>query len=137
MAEHEQTVVSEFLEILKRNPSVFSSVLQTAQASTNGQTGVLKSPRSSTSASSSDEFEDPGQNIGATPAVESDPSAEDLLARRGRKGKGSKAQQTFRVGQIIVTNNLIFQPNMIMSQLLKKVNNFWLTFQIEKFGFRA
>ena len=110
MAEHEQTVVSEFLEILKRNPSVLSSVLQTAQVSTNGQTGVLKSPRSSTSASSSDEFEDPGQNIGATPAVESDPSAEDLIARRGPKGKGSKAQQTFRVGQIIVTNNLSLSP---------------------------
>ena len=111
MAEHEQTIVSEFLEILKRNPSVLSSVLQTAQASTNDQTGVLKSPRSSTSASSSDEFEDPGQN-GETPAVESDPvaSAEDLLARRGPKGKGSKAQQTFRVGQIIITNNLSISP---------------------------
>ena len=101
------------LEILKRNPSVLSSVLQTAQATTNGQTGVLKSPRSCSSASRSDQFEDPGQN-GAMPAVESEQSAEDFLARRGPNGKGSNAQQTFWVGQIIVTNNLSLSPILLL-----------------------
>ena len=150
MAEHEQTLVFEFLEILKRNPSVLSSVLQTAQASTNGQTGVLKSPRTSICNTSTHESENGATStvesdlsmVKSYPSrVESDPSAEDLLARRRPKGKGSnsKAQQTFRVSHDQIIIRLKLKPKM--SQLLEKVNDLWrlneLTFQIKNVGFRA
>ena len=44
--------------------------------------------------------------------VEIDPSAEDLLARRGPKGKGSncKAQQTFRLSHDQIVIRLKLKP---------------------------
>ena len=101
-----QTIVGEFLDVLKRNPNILSSVLQTAKAASmlnlneyKGQTGLLKNPITSDSSSictSSSSDEEAAQN-GATNGPNF--SADDLLARRASKGEGSEAQQTFRVSK--------------------------------------
>ncbi|XP_068729132.1 putative uncharacterized protein DDB_G0271982 [Montipora capricornis] len=105
MANHEQKVICEFLALLKTNPNALSSVLQTTQLqaaiTSNEQTDALNSSstssRSTSSSPTSDE--ESAQNTGAVDIVSTGTTAystEDLLAKRGAKGKGSKAQQTFR-----------------------------------------
>lgn len=99
-----QTIVGEFLDILKRNPNILSSVSQTTKAASllnsnghKGQTGLLKNAITSDSSSictSSSSEEEAAQN-GATNGPNF--SADDLLVRRASKGEGSKAQQTFWV----------------------------------------
>ena len=123
MANHEQKVICEFLALLKTNPNAYalSSVLQTTQLqaaiTSNEQTDVLNSSstssRSTSSSPTSDE--ESAQNTGAVDIVSTGTtaySAEDLLAKRGAKGKGSKAQQTFRVSPIlIIFSHLKMEPN--------------------------
>ena len=111
MANHEQKVICEFLALLKTNPNALSSVLQTTQLqaaiTSTEQTDALNSSstssRSTSSSPTSDE--ESAQNTGAVDIVSTGTtaySAEDLLAKRGAKGKGSKAQQTFRVSPILI-----------------------------------
>ncbi|XP_068674563.1 putative uncharacterized protein DDB_G0271982 [Montipora foliosa] len=105
MANHEQKVICEFLALLKTNPNALPSVLQTTQLqaaiTSNEQTDASNSSstssRSTSSSPTSDE--ESAQNTGAVNIVSTGTtaySAKDLLAKRGAKGKGSKAQQTFR-----------------------------------------
>lgn len=94
MAGEQQAMVREILALLERNPDALSSVLETARAGITTTEQLSSSPVAS---SSSSDGESP-QNISRTVDVLSTAySAEDLLAKRGAKGKGSKAQQTFRV----------------------------------------
>ncbi|XP_068707480.1 putative uncharacterized protein DDB_G0271982 [Montipora foliosa] len=105
MANHEQKVICEFLALMKTNPNALSSVLQTTQLqaaiTSNEQTDALNSSSTSSRSTSSSPTSDEecAQNTGAVDIVSTGTtaySAEDLLAKRGAKGKGSKAQQTFR-----------------------------------------
>lgn len=124
MANHEQKVICEFLALLKTNPNALSSVLQTTQLqaaiTSNEQTDALNSSstssRSTSSSPTSDE--ESAQNTGAVDIVSTGTTAysADLLAKRGAKGKGSKAQQTFRVSPILIIYSAIYynlrQPNL-------------------------
>lgn len=124
MANHEQKVICEFLALLKTNPNALSSVLQTTQLqaaiTSNEQTDALNSSSTSSRSTSSSPTSDKesAQNTGAVDIVSTGTtaySAEDLLAKRGAKGKGSKAQQTFRVSPILIIYSAIYynlrQPN--------------------------
>ena len=100
MADQDQSVIAEFLAMFKRNPSALSSVFQMAQAAntSKSQVDLLElSERRSSSLNSSTSEEDSPQHGSGIDAVSSSYSAEDLLTKRGRDGKGSKAQQTFWV----------------------------------------
>ena len=125
MANHEQKVICEFLALLKTNPNALSSVLQTTQLqaaiTSNEQTDALNSSSTSSRSTSSSPTSDKesAQNTGAVDIVSTGTtaySAEDLLAKRGAKGKGSKAQQTFRVSPILIIYLAIYynlrQPNL-------------------------
>ena len=98
MAVHEQILAREVLALLKKSPDVLSIVLQGTQTeitSSNEKTDALNSSKSSSASSSSTSDEECPQKKTVN-IVSSAYTAEDLLAKRGAKGKGSKAQQTFQ-----------------------------------------
>lgn len=88
MADNHQAVLCEILPLLKRNPNLLSSGLQTAQTAQAAANGTS----SGSSSQPSDE--------GSAQKRAVDYRAENLLAKRGAKSKGFKAYQTFRVSQI-------------------------------------
>ena len=83
----EQNIVHQFTQLLKKNPNLLASVLPTAASvvrSNDQQSGARKADDNIT------EQAENGRVFGSY-------SAEDLLNKRSKNGKGSEAQQTFRV----------------------------------------
>ena len=105
MADQDESIFREFLAMFKRNPSALSNALQMVRAASTSNTRVdllESSQRKGSSPNSSTSEEDSAQNGSVSNGSGIDVvsviySAEDLLTKRGRNGKGSKAQQTFQV----------------------------------------
>ena len=86
MAEQEQNIVRDFVELLKKKPELLAS-LSTAN------TGTVLTNEETTG----DHPEEAEKN-----QIFSTYSVQDLLMKRSRRGKGSGAQQTFRVSLFVL-----------------------------------
>ena len=84
MAEQEQNIVRDFVELLKKKPELLASLPTANTVSPNDKT-------------TGDHPEEAEKN-----QVFSTYSVQDLLMKRSRKGKGSEAQQTFRVSSFVL-----------------------------------
>ena len=81
----EQNIVHQFTQLVKKNPNLLASVLPAASVISNDQQSGDKKPEDEIT-----EQAENGRDFGSY-------SAEDLLKKRSKNGKGSEAQQTFRV----------------------------------------
>ena len=87
----DQNVIREFAKLLQKNPNLLATVLPNASAvSSDQQTGDMK-------AAEDDSRTKHDENGGRTLGDHCTYSAEDLLMRRPKNGKGTEAQQTFTV----------------------------------------
>ena len=95
-AETEQRVVFEFTRLLKKNPNLLANILPFEFASSS--TSASKNKQ----AVADEQSEEPEQNVEgiALNSTSTSYSSEDLLKKRSRNGKGSGAQQTFRVSEL-------------------------------------
>ena len=94
--ETEKRVVFEFTKLLKKNPNLLANVLPFELKSSS--TSVSKNKQ----AVADEQSEEPEQNVEgiALNSSSASYSSEDLLKKRSRNGKGSGAQQTFRVSEL-------------------------------------
>ena len=96
--ETEQRVVFEFTKLLKKNLNLLANVLPFEFKSSS--TSVSKNKQAVYVAD--EQSEEPEQNVEgiALNSTSASYSSEDLLKKRSRNGKGSGAQQTFRVSEL-------------------------------------
>lgn len=104
MADQKQNIIQDFFKLLKEDPNVLASILPTL---TSAVTAPSNSPSGSPSSSNpsakimTSQFKEAQSTSGDDHAeilsTNVAYSADDLLSKRPKKGKGSRAQQTFRV----------------------------------------